>query len=187
MGAILGRSDEYVQALCKDIVEVWPSSYNCPGNVTVSGKSLAINELSKLSLLEGFTFKRLKVSVPSHCPLMEPAAQRLEALMPEDMFSSPSRPFVMNADAQICRHGGMLRRNLLKQLVSPMLFEKCVRRLLGEGADIFIEIGPGHTLSRFVERIAPDILMLRVGDLPSLELTLETLDAYRRTNPRSSL
>ena len=172
MGTALGCDADLVDELCKSVGGVWAASYSCPGQTLISGRLAGIDAIAKLSTEKGFKFIKLPVSVPSHCPLMEPAAKRLDEKLNACSLSRPARPLAMVADGLLCSEPEQIKQNLLIQLVRPMFFEKCVRTLLGAGVDTFIEIGPGKTLSGFINRIEPAALTLQVGDLPSLDATL---------------
>lgn len=151
MAVILGQDAEAVQELCRSIGDVSPSNYNCPGNITVAGTAEAIDRLLKL---EGSPAARVAVSVPSHCPLMQPAVERLRPDMQALPLGDPEKLFVMNATGLPAKGAMEIRENLLEQLIHPVRFQQSIEYLLGEGYDTFLEFGPGKTLSGMVKRTA---------------------------------
>lgn len=154
MAVILRRTAEEVEALCAACGDVTPSNYNCPGQITVAGKSDAIDRLMQKAERDGVIAKRLAISVPSHCALMQPAADRLAAALQETPFSDATLPVVMNCTAAAEQNGAEIKSNMIRQLTMPVRFEESIRRMLEEGVDTFVELGPGKTLVGLVKKTA---------------------------------
>lgn len=154
MAAVLGKDSDVVEALCRAIGGIAPANYNCPGNITVSGTAEGINRLLETAEAQDLMVSKVPVSVPSHCPLMAPAAGELHPLVQELSLQMPRTTLVMNATGKPVANISEMRENLLHQLVQPVLFQQSVELLLAEGVDTFVEIGPGRTLSNMVKRTA---------------------------------
>lgn len=176
MAVILGKTAEEVAALCARVAGVSPSNYNCPGQITVAGVIRGIQALLEITQREGVTAKQLAVSIPSHCALMKPAADELEAAIRDVAFCAPRHPIVMNATGEATADVDVIKANLIKQLTMPVLFEQSVRYMLGSGVDTFIEIGPGKVLSGLVKKTAKasgrDVTVLRTENLETLRAGL---------------
>lgn len=154
MAAVLGKDAAFVEDLCRTIGGVWPANYNCPGNITVSGSAGGIERLLEAAEAQGFMATKVPVSVPSHCPLMRSAAEELRPHVQELPLRKPEVPLVMNITGRPATDTEEIRKNLILQLVQPVLFQQSVELLLREGFDTFVEIGPGKTLSNMVKRTA---------------------------------
>lgn len=179
MAVILKRSNEYVEELCEKVKDgnVYPANYNYEGQITVSGDEPGLQELERIANIEHIIFKRLPVNVPSHCPLMQSAAEQLEKHLSTVEFDPPKCPIVSNATGLIETNIDIIRRNAIEQLVKPVLFEQSIIRLLMEGVNCFIEVGPGKTLSKFVKKTASkcriDCEITNVENMDSLNRTVE--------------
>ena len=154
MAVILGRSSDEVNNLCIESGDVFPSNYNCPGQITVAGTSEGINRLLKISDERGIVAKKLAVSIPSHCKLMQPAEEMLASELVNVDFEDAEVPIIMNVDALNIISSDKIKDNILKQLTNPVQFEKSIKLLLENDVDVFVEIGPGKTLSGLVKKIA---------------------------------
>lgn len=181
MAVIMGKPNEYVENLCKRIKYgyVCPANYNYQGQITISGDKNGLDELEKLALEEGIIYKRLPVNVPSHCPLMKNAMHALEKKLDDIVFKKPSFPIVSNCSAFPTDDPDQIKKNIIIQLISPVLFEQSVHNLIKLNVDTFIELGPGMTLYKFVKKItknSPNILSL--GHIDSVETLNETLRLF---------
>lgn len=154
MAVVLGRTREEVEALCALCQGVTPSNFNCPGQITVAGKSGGIQAFMQLCQEHGVIAKLLPISVPSHCPLMQPAAEKLSAALETVSFKDASLPVVMNCTAAAHRDAASLKANMVLQLTQPVRFEETIGYLLAQGVDTFVEIGPGKTLAGLVKKTA---------------------------------
>lgn len=154
MAVILGKSDDFVRELCLSVGDVVPANYNCPGNITVAGSAQAVERLLQAAAAQGAAASRVNMSVPSHCPLMAPAAEELRPVLRELPLQMPQKELVMNAVGLPVKSVPDIRRNLSEQLTRPVRFRQSVEHLLSEGYDTFVEVGPGKTLSNMVRRTA---------------------------------
>lgn len=156
MAAIIGLSDEQVEEICGNILDklVIPANYNSPGQVVISGSIEGVNEA--IEAAKAANAKRaipLKVSGAFHSPLMEPARQELEEAIHQTTFSAPRCPIYQNVDALPHTNPKEIEDNLVKQLTAPVLWSQTVQHMIADGADRFIEFGPGNTLQGLIRRI----------------------------------
>lgn len=154
MAAILGKDESYVRALCQQVGQVTPANYNCPGNISVAGTAEAIARFLEKAEQDGAMVRRLSVSIPSHCRLMEPAAEKLRPVIGALPMDRPEKALIMNASGKREETPERIKTCLLDQLTHPVLFQQSVELLLEEGYDTFFELGPGKTLCDMVKRTA---------------------------------
>ncbi|MCG7601931.1 ACP S-malonyltransferase [Halomonas sp. McH1-25] len=177
MAAVLGLDDEAVEKACRDAAQgevVSAVNYNAPGQVVVAGQKAAVDRA--IALCQEAGAKRalpLPVSVPSHCDLMRPAAERLDQAMAEIDLKAPRYTVVQNVDAQAHADIETLRTRLVEQLYRPVRWTNCVESMIGLGAQVFIECGPGKVLTGLNKRIARSVKGLAVNDPDSLAAALE--------------
>lgn len=179
MAAILGLEDSIVAELCLEAAHgeiVTPANYNSPGQVVIAGKKTAV--LRAIELAKNRGAKRtllLQVSVPSHCALMEPAAEDLQAALQTIAFKAPSSPVIHNVHAQSVEKPEFIQAALVQQLSKPVLWTACVQQMAALGADLFVECGPGGVLSGLHRRILRDSPCLPLGDVENLTQALSRL------------
>ena len=156
MAAIVGLPDETVEEICASCEGiVIPANYNCGGQVVISGEKTAVEQACEKAKAEGA--KRalpLAVSGAFHSPLMEPARVELGKAIEETRIVEPICPIYQNVSAQAVTDPQTIKKNLLAQLTSPVRWTQSVRNMLADGADYFMEIGPGTVLQGLVKRIS---------------------------------
>ncbi len=156
MAAIVGLPDEKVDEICSSCEGiVIPANYNCGGQVVISGEKTAVEQACEKAKAEGA--KRalpLAVSGAFHSPLMEPARVELGKAIEETRIVEPICPIYQNVSAQAVTDPQTIKKNLLAQLTSPVRWTQSVRNMLADGADYFMEIGPGTVLQGLVKRIS---------------------------------
>ena len=156
MAAIVGLPDEKVEEICSSCEGiVIPANYNCGGQVVISGEKTAVEQACEKAKAEGA--KRalpLAVSGAFHSPLMEPARVELGKAIEETRIVEPICPIYQNVSAQAVTDPQTIKKNLLAQLTSPVRWTQSVRDMLADGADYFMEIGPGTVLQGLVKRIS---------------------------------
>jgi [acyl-carrier-protein] S-malonyltransferase len=161
MAAIVGLAPAEVEAACREAAQgeaVSPANYNSPEQTVIAGHAAAVARASEACLARGA--KRaiaLPVSAPFHCALMSPARERLRPLLEGAAFSEPRMPVVTNVDAAPAASGGALRDALVRQVDSPVRWVESVQRLVRDGVDRGLEIGPGNVLAGLVRRIEKGI------------------------------
>ena len=176
MAAVLGLADAAVAEVCAAAAGdqvVAPVNFNAPGQVVIAGHAEAVARAAAAAKAAGA--KRvmdLPVSVPSHCALMEPAAERLAARLAAVAVRAPSIPVVHNAD--LARHQGAedLRAALVRQLHSPVRWSETIVGMRTEGLSAVVELGPGKVLAGLCKRIDRDLAAWPVQDGESLAAAL---------------
>ncbi len=157
MVSVLGLENEKVESLCGQAREndvLLPANYLCPGNVVVSGSAAACARVAALAEEAGaMKVVPLTVAGAFHTPLMGSAADILAEALAAAEFRAPRIPVYSNVDAQTHTDPAEIRRILLKQLTSPVLWETSVRAMLDAGFDTFYESGPGRVLRGLMKRI----------------------------------
>jgi [acyl-carrier-protein] S-malonyltransferase len=175
MAAILGLADEAVEALCRKIENVWPANYNCPGQIVISGEEAAVDECGEEAVREGARRAiRLKVSGAFHSPLVERAAERLRPAIERVHFKDPRAPFMSTVTASL-ENAHRYRELLVDQLTAPVKFTQAARKLIDQGVEVFVEVGPGNVLSGLLKRIDKNVKAVSVNDLKSLDELENTL------------
>jgi len=160
MAAVLGLDDETLLPLADRAAVKGPvvlANFNSPGQIVISGVDAAVDELCRLASEAGAKrCVKLKVSGGFHSVLMQPAADRLAAELDKVHVEPPRLPVISNVTAQAVRDPQQIRTLLVQQLTHPVLWEPSMCRLLAEGFDRFIEIGPGKVLAGLMRRIGPN-------------------------------
>lgn len=156
MAAVLGLPDEKVEALCAEVDDVVaPANYNCPGQVVISGTIEGI-EAACQKMLDAGAKRALKLKVGGafHSPLMAPAQQELAEAIEAADFHKPVCPVYQNVDGNPHSDPAEIKENLIKQLTAPVRWTQDVEAMVADGADEFIELGPGSVLQGLVKKIS---------------------------------
>ena len=179
MAAVLGLDDEAVQEAVGSVGaegRVVVANYNSPGQIVISGEANAVGAAGAACSDAGA--KRviaLDVSGAFHSPLMEPAAAPLIERLGEIDFAPANVPVVSNVDAEPHSDPAEIRANLGEQMTSSVRWEQSVRRMIEEGVDTFVEIGPGTVLSKLIRRIDRDLTTLNVDGVEDVQALKEEL------------
>ena len=156
MAAIIGLSNEQVEEICAATEgTVIPANYNCDGQIVISGEKEAVEKACEAAKAAGA--KRalpLAVSGAFHSPLMEPARIELGKAIETTEIVEPVCPVYQNVTGRPETDPEAIKKNLLDQLTSPVKWTQSVKNMLVEGADHFIELGPGNVLQGLVKRIS---------------------------------
>lgn len=161
MAAILGLDDAVVVEICAKAAEdqvVSAVNFNSPGQVVIAGNKAAVDRAIELCKEAGA--KRalpLPVSVPSHCALMEPAAERFAESISAIEWKAPQIPVVQNVTAAVAADLDALKHDLLAQLYQPVRWVECVQALAANGAVNLVECGPGKVLAGLNKRCADGV------------------------------
>jgi [acyl-carrier-protein] S-malonyltransferase len=175
MAAILGLDDEVVERICRRIVNVWPANYNCPGQIVVSGENLAVDEACAIAEEEGARRAvRLRVSGAFHSPLVARAADRLRPALDRVKFAEPTAPFMSTVTARI-ESAKRMAPLLVEQLTAPVRFTQAAQALIKDGAQTFVEVGPGNVLGGLVKRIDRSVKTVSVSTPEEIDKLEETL------------
>ncbi len=159
MYAIIGLDDATIEQICADVAQqsdtvVSAVNYNSPGQVVIAGHKDAVAQAGALCKEAGA--KRalpLPVSVPSHCALMQPAAEQLATLLEDIKMANPVLPVVNNVDVKVNFEAAAIRDALVRQLYRPVQWTKTVESLSAQGMTTVLEVGPGKVLTGLNKRI----------------------------------
>lgn len=161
MAAILGLDDEAVRQCCAEAAAagvVEAVNFNAPGQVVIAGSAAAVNAaIEKLKAAGAKRALPLPVSVPSHCALMQPAAEKLRPALEAIAFNTPAIPVVQNVAARIEVDTNAIRAALVQQLYRPVLWVQCMETLAGLGVTRALECGPGKVLCGLNKRIVKEM------------------------------
>ena len=177
MAALLGLDDEAVQAVCEQAAEgevVSAVNFNSPGQVVIAGQTEAVQRAMALAKESGAKRAvQLPVSVPSHCALMQPAAEAFAKHLDAASITTPSIRVMQNVDALLHDDPGRIRENLNKQLYSPVQWVRSVQAMHEQGVSRIVEAGPGKVLTGLCKRIDKSITAAAVFDQESLVAALQ--------------
>lgn len=171
MIAIISRKQLPTERICEEtagIVSI--ANYNCPGQQVISGERAAVEEAAA-KLLEAGAFRAvpLKVSGPFHSPMLAKAGRKLRILLDAIDIREPSIPFISNVTAREAKEPEQIRNLLGQQVCSPVRWQQSMEYMIREGADTFIEIGPGKTLSNFARKIDRSVRVFHVETVEELK------------------
>jgi [acyl-carrier-protein] S-malonyltransferase len=161
MAAVLGIEDAKVEEVCASIADdiVVAANYNCPGQLVISGTVSGVTKACEL--LKAAGAKRalvLPVGGAFHSPLMEPARIELESAINATHFSQPICPVYQNVTASAVSNIDEIRKNLVAQLTAPVKWTQSVQAMVSDGANEFIECGPGSVLQGLVKKIEKEAI-----------------------------
>jgi [acyl-carrier-protein] S-malonyltransferase len=177
MCAIIALTDEQVRDICEKSSEgevVTAANYNAPGQVVISGEAGAVARASILAKESGARMAQmLPVSVPSHCELMRPAAQKLAKLLEEINISIPTVPVIHNADVVPYSHKDDIKDALVRQLYAPVRWAETIILMADDGIESILECGSGKVLSGLGKRIVKGMKLQNTSSVSELEKILE--------------
>ncbi|NLJ96294.1 MAG: ACP S-malonyltransferase [Clostridiales bacterium] len=179
MAAVIGLSGDDVLRVCNDtngIVTV--ANYNCPGQVVISGENQAVDEASKrLKDIGAKRIIKLNVSGAFHSPMLKEAGEKLLDTLESISVNRPTIPYVSNVTAEYVYDNKDIKELLCQQVYSSVKWQQSIENIINEGVNIFIEIGPGKTLSSFVKKINPTCIVLNVDKIEDLDKLQEVMHA----------
>ncbi|MBR2423950.1 MAG: ACP S-malonyltransferase [Tidjanibacter sp.] len=154
MAAVLGLPDEAVESVCEGIEGVVAANYNCPGQVVISGTREAVQEAC-VKAKEAGAKRALPLAVGGgfHSPCMASAKEELQRAIEQTEFSAPCCPVYQNVDARPHTSPEEIKTNLIAQLTSPVRWTQSVLAMVADGAEEFVELGPGRVLTGLVAKI----------------------------------
>ncbi|MCR4430139.1 MAG: ACP S-malonyltransferase [Tepidanaerobacteraceae bacterium] len=177
MAAILGLDKETVIRICQQASEVGkvePANFNCPGQIVISGEVKAVDKAVEIAKIEGARKAMiLAVSAPFHCSLLKPAGEKLAKELDNIELKDTKIPVVSNVNAEFAQKAADIKMLLIKQVSSPVLWEDSIRKMIENGVDTFVEVGPGKALTGFVKKVDKNLITLNVEDAESLKNTLK--------------
>jgi len=179
MTAVLGLDSDKIEQICQQtegIVTI--ANYNCPGQIVITGEETAV--LAAAQALSEAGAKRcvpLKVSGPFHSELLKGAGEKLEKELEGITLRNPSIPYISNVGACEVTEAAPIKTLLKNQVSNSVCWQQTIEKMIAEGVDTFIEIGPGKTLSGFMKKINKDVKCMNIDKLADLDKVLETVSA----------
>lgn len=171
MTAVLGSDVETIRAVC-DSVEgiVSIANDNCPGQIVITGQEKAVGKAAE-KLMEAGARRcvPLKVSGPFHSALMESAGEKLAAELEGVEVRDPVIPYFCNVEAVPVTEGSRVRRLLVEQVSGTVRWRESMERMIADGVDTFLEIGPGKTLAGFLRKIDPNVTVKNIATVEDLD------------------
>ena len=161
LAAVLGLDDDKVEKICAEIDGlVVPANYNCPGQLVISGETPAVEKACEA--LKAAGAKRallLPVNGAFHSPLMQPAQEKLAQAIEGVKFNNPILPIYQNVTTTPVTDPEEIKKNLIAQLTGPVKWTQTIQNMVKDGADHFVEVGPGKTLQGLIKKISPSIMV----------------------------
>jgi len=177
MAALLGLDDQAVIDVCAKATQgevVSAANFNAPGQVVISGATEALQRAITLAKEAGARRAALlPVSVPCHCSLLQPAGERLAEAIDAITFAEPQIPVIQNVGAKVPGDLAELKKNLLAHLYSPVQWSESIQNLAEQGAELFVECGPGKVLTGLNKRIVKSAKTLNMQDAESMQVVLD--------------
>lgn len=175
MTAVLGLDADVIEKVCEEtpgIVSI--ANYNCPGQIVITGEEAAVSKAAQALAQAGA--KRcvpLKVSGPFHSKMLTGAGEKLGKVLADVEIREIEVPYLANVTADYVTDKGQVKELLEKQVSSSVRWQQTIERMLADGVDTFIEIGPGKTLSGFMRKINRDVKTINIEKLEDLEKLAE--------------
>lgn len=177
MAVLLGLESSQVEAICHEAAQgevVEPANINSPGQIVISGERRAVERAMALGKENGARrVLELDVSGPFHSSLMQPAARVFADDLADVSLANPKIPLVANVTADYVQGPAAVRRALIQQLSSPVRWEETIRRLVADGVQTFVEVGPGKVLTGLIKRISRKVGTIAFQEMEDLEKVLE--------------
>lgn len=177
MAAVMASNESTILEVCHEVSSLGVceiANYNCPGQIVITGENAAVDKAVEL-LLERGTRRIVPVNVSGafHSSLLEEASQKLNDVLSQYKFNTPAIPVVYNVSGK--EESQPINEILTKQIKSSVRFMQSIEYMIEKGIDVFVEIGPGKSLSQFVRRINKDIPVYSVEDIDSIKKVLGVL------------
>lgn len=177
MAAIIGLDNDAIAAACKRAAQgkvVSPVTFNSPRQVVIAGHKEAVERASVFCKKAGAKDAvPLPVSVPSHCALMKPAAEKLAMALEELRFAKPRIPVINNVDVRVEEDPAAIRQALVRQLYNPVRWTETVEYLSSQGVEALLEVGPGKVLTGLTKRIVGTLSGAALNDPELMSAAIE--------------
>ncbi len=167
MFAVVKLPADKVVELCRSLNQAYPVNFNCPGQTVVACAQETAEALQAAARAEGGRALRLNVSGAFHSPFMREASEGMRVALASASFSRPQMPLYANLTARPYA-AGEGADTLAKQICSPVRWQETVEHMVSEGANLFVEVGPGNTLAGLIQKIDPGVESVSVGGLEGL-------------------
>ena len=177
MAAVLGMEVAQIEKVLSTIEGAYIANYTCPGQIVITGMKESVDKACEA--LKEAGCKRclpLKVSGPFHSPYLRGAGEKLGVFMEEVEFIPLQIPYVTNVTAEPVENIQETRELLVRQVSSSVRWIQSVERMIAEGVDTFVEIGPGKTLAGFIKKINPDVKVINISQVADLDTFTEDWD-----------
>ena len=177
MAAVMAMDAAVIEEICEKtegIVSI--ANYNCPGQIVITGEEGAVDAACE-ALKEAGAKRtiRLKVSGPFHSQMLSKAGERLSKVLEDVELQSFTTPYVTNVTADYVRETEGIKELLCKQVSSSVRWQQSVERMIADGVDTFVEMGPGKTLSGFMRKISRDVKMYNIENMADYEKVMSAL------------
>lgn len=170
MAAVLGMEASDIENVIEPIDRVTVANYNCPGQIVITGAAKAVEEAAeKLKEAGAKKVIPLNVSGPFHSPLLKKAGEELLKELEQVETHPLTIPYVTNVTAEYVKDNKEIKALLGRQVASSVRWEQSIRKMIEEGTDIFVEIGPGKTLAGFMRKIDRNVKMYNIGAWEDVE------------------
>ena len=176
MAAVLGMDADQIDAVVEPIANVTVANYNCPGQIVITGGTAGIEQASKV--LKEVGAKRivpLNVSGPFHSPMLRSAGEKLGKELMTVQLGELKIPYVTNVTAEYVTDSSEIRELLTRQVYSPVRWEQSIRKMIAQGVDTFVEIGPGRTLTGFLRKIDRNVTVYQINTWEDAKQIMEEL------------
>ncbi len=177
MAAVLAMDAKKIEEICKEtagIVSI--ANYNCPGQIVITGEEAAVDAACEALKAAGAKRTlRLNVSGPFHSPMLSGAGEKLAEVLAEVELTAFETPYITNVTADYVKTTDGIKDLLCRQVSSSVRWQQSVERMIADGVDTFIEMGPGKTLSGFVRKISRDVKMMNIENMADFEKVMSAL------------
>ena len=179
MSAVLGTEAAVIEKICEQtegIVSI--ANYNCPGQIVITGEEDAVARATEALKEAGARrVMPLKVSGPFHSAMLKGAGEKLGEELAHVTIQKFTTPYVTNVTAEYVTEPNEVKDLLIRQVSSPVKWQQCVEKMIENGVDTFIEIGPGKTLTGFMKKINRNVTAMNIQTLEDLDKVVESLKA----------
>lgn len=180
MVSLIGGDEVSARRLCEaakgDEVLV-PANFNCPGQVVISGNQAACERATQLAVDFGVRAIALAVAGAFHSPLMASAAKELRLVLRETSWTQPSAKVMANVNGEPHGDPDAIRSSLERQVTEPVYWQRCIERMVDEGVELFVEMGPGRVLTGLMRKINRKVAVLNVSTAQGVVDAVEKLRA----------
>lgn len=179
MYAIIGLDNDAILAACKASAQgevVAPVNFNSPGQTVIAGNKFAVERAAEACKVAGAKCALpLPVSVPSHCDLMKPAAEKLADVLENILFTEPNVPVLNNVNVKAETDPKAIKQALIEQLYSPVRWTEIIEAIAHKKIPLLLEIGPGRVLTGLMKRISESVHAMAINDPESLDAALSAI------------
>lgn len=171
MTAVLGMDTEIIESICEETKgQVSIANYNCPGQIVITGEEAAVSAAAaKLAEAGAKRCIPLKVSGPFHSPMLAQAGEKLGMQLTTVELQDMKVPYLANVTGDYVQDKNAIKGLLTRQVASSVKWQQSVERMIADGVDTFVEIGPGKTLSGFMKKINRDVTVINIEKVEDLE------------------